>query len=513
MRSPAEPPSSPQSTSGSPSSATTSRSASRWKPLRAGALTERCGHALDESKIRADEAQLWQNELRHVEERLAAAEKERDWAMTALRSSETELQASLSTRRKDVRPESDDVHLKHYRVLVELLTVRCRLLEQWLEEEASLAAAHDDEQSAAIRNMEDQVSQLGSKVLEQQRAFQAEVADLHAEQESLEEQHRSDLAHWSQELIREREEASRELHSLQEEMRKREDLWVQEWQAMQQEFQRQGLDLQGPPGHLLSAARNETERQGWTPSWEGGQGAGPGVPLEPIPEAEGEEWDWTTLRQEAPSPPGTTEEVALGSSSPSPPRRPSPIPAPPLPQWAGSSSGDFQDDSGSPTADPRFWHTKPEVLAAGLPRRSKDGQSSLTPSVAVCPPSSAVQYEEVPEELLQSVKRASDGPQASRAWARIGQFQQRQKNFPEARNAYQNAVEMDSSQHGCLANLAQLEAHAGNITTAQELLAAAVKLDPGNKTYSSFGRWLASGSRPCTPQVSNVKGAGLSATV
>ena len=65
-------------------------------------------------------------------------------------------------------------------------------------------------------------------------------------------------------------------------------------------------------------------------------------------------------------------------------------------------------------------------------------------------------------------------PRTSRAWARIGQFHQRQKNFGkamacspkskwkdlplQARSAYQKAVAVDSSQHGCLANLAQLEA-------------------------------------------------------
>jgi len=292
--------------------------------------------------------------------------------------------------------------------------------------------------------------------------------------------------------------------------------------VMQEEVQRQGLDMQGPPGHLLSSRAESNSRmaqedhRGWTPSWEGGQG-GPGVPLEPIPEAEGEESDWTSVRQEEnASPFGPTEEVALGSSSPQPPVQPpgrTPLAAPPVPQWAGSAV-DFQDDTGS-ADDPRFWHTKPQVLAAGLPKRLEETNgsveevsttSNLFQSVAVTPPSSSAS--DVPEDLLQSLERASDGPQSSRAWARIGQFQQRQKNFTQARSAYQNAVHLDGSQHGCLANLAQLEAHVGNITRAQELLASAVKLDPGNKTYSAFGRWLASGSRPS--QVSNGAGAGSS---
>ncbi|CAK0876266.1 unnamed protein product, partial [Prorocentrum cordatum] len=45
-----------------------------------------------------------------------------------------------------------------------------------------------------------------------------------------------------------------------------------------------------------------------------------------------------------------------------------------------------------------------------------------------------------------------------------GQVYQRRKSFAEAREAYRSAVQLDGSQHGCLANLAQLEAHAGNPT-------------------------------------------------
>eukprot|EP00439_Symbiodinium_sp_Y106_P058042 s308_g8.t1 len=112
---------------------------------------------------------------------------------------------------------------------------------------------------------------------------------------------------------------------------------------------------------------------------------------------------------------------------------------------------------------------------------SPSSRSARTPgSVPFC---------DVPEELLKSLERASDNQQTSRAWARIGQFHQRQKNFGKARSAYQKAVAVDSSQHGCLANLAQLEAHAGNVDTAKEMLTAALQLDPSNKNYLSFRRW------------------------
>merc|ERR1712045_325270 len=87
--------------------------------------------------------------------------------------------------------------------------------------------------------------------------------------------------------------------------------------------------------------------------------------------------------------------------------------------------------------------------------------------------------------------RNSDDPlQASREWAKIGQIEQRRKNYSEARAAYQQAIQLDSSNHGCLANLAQLEAHAGNTSIARELLTRAIKLDPNNSSYRQFSTWL-----------------------
>lgn len=89
--------------------------------------------------------------------------------------------------------------------------------------------------------------------------------------------------------------------------------------------------------------------------------------------------------------------------------------------------------------------------------------------------------------VLQDWENDMQWLRTSRAWARIGQFHQRQKCFEkvqkclrslgsnhlqpwvlsrtretfcfsQARQAYQEAVNLDVTQHGCLANLAQLEA-------------------------------------------------------
>merc|ERR1719282_45993 len=96
---------------------------------------------------------------------------------------------------------------------------------------------------------------------------------------------------------------------------------------------------------------------------------------------------------------------------------------------------------------------------------------------------------------LVSNLEASNPQQAARAWSRLGQVHQRQRKFTEARSAYNRAVELDGSQHGSLANLAQLEAHAGNADLAQDLLTRALALDPTNAAYCAFGRWL-QGARP-----------------
>lgn len=94
------------------------------------------------------------------------------------------------------------------------------------------------------------------------------------------------------------------------------------------------------------------------------------------------------------------------------------------------------------------------------------------------------------EELLESLSSAGEPAQAARIWARIGQLHQRRKRFSEAHAAYSAAVRLDGSQHGSLANLAQIEAHGGNLSAARQLLARASSLDPRNKVYLAFTQWL-----------------------
>jgi len=75
-------------------------------------------------------------------------------------------------------------------------------------------------------------------------------------------------------------------------------------------------------------------------------------------------------------------------------------------------------------------------------------------------------------------------------WAKVGHAHQRKKNFAQAHNAYTNALKRDATQHACLACLAQLEAHAGNIEEARTFLKRALALSPDDTAYIAFGRWL-----------------------
>ncbi|CAJ1409500.1 unnamed protein product [Effrenium voratum] len=380
---------------------------------RRAALTER----------RGEKALVLQKDLQNMEERLATAERERDWAMTALRQSESELQKLLAQR--CTGDAVSDVRLNHYRVLLELLNLRCRLLEQWIEEEAALMAQQERHHAEALRRMEQQVQELATEVVEQQAAFQEQVAAMSAQQERIEQQHCEDFSLWSDELLRSREKAAEELGLLREDMQRQDQLWHQEWTRMQQDASRQGIDVADPPGFLqleeAQEPRDDPEKpgpNGWTESLEGR------ATLATIPEAESEEVQAQT--------PG------------------------------GKSAA-----------------RSPEQPKAQVP--SPTSRSGSSPS-------------SVPEDLMKSLEKASDDKQASRAWARIGQFHQRQKSFDQARQAYQSAVRLDNSQHGCLANLAQLEAHAGHVSTAKEMLAAALRLEPSNKNYISFSRWLSGAS-------------------
>jgi len=399
------------------------------------------------------ETLILQKDLKKMEEKLATAERERDWAMTALRQSESELQKVLTqwgTGDADV----SNVRLNHYRVLLELLNLRCRLLEQWIEEEASLMATQEEGHAEALRRMEQQVQELATEVVEQQSAFQEQVSTMSAQQEKLEQQHCEDYSLWSEELLRGREKASEEIAviaALREDLKRQECLWHQEWVKMQQEACLQGINVPDPPGFLLQWIASE---EGADLLKESENDRGRAALLETIPEAATE----------------TEEEQAQ-----------TPV-AQPTVNEAMDKSGRSESSSAKSISETTGKDRTCESQGSSAP--SPTSRSSRASSLCIS----------VPEDLIKSLERASDKHQTSRAWARIGQFHQRQKCFEKARQAYQEAVNLDVTQHGCLANLAQLEAHAGNVSTAKEMLEAALKLDPLNKNYISFNKWLANGS-------------------
>jgi len=369
------------------------------------------------------------------------------------------MQKILAQRPQEVRTDNADVRLNHYRVLLELLNLRCRLLEQWLEEEATLVATQEERHSEALKRMEQQVQNLAGEVQEQ-------VATMTRQQETLEMQHCHDYSVWSDELVRGREEAAREIAALQEDLKHQEERWHEEWKKMQQSALVQGIEVADPPGFLLhwctaqqeDAASCESDSRpslssgdSWIDCMDGGR---PATPLETIHEVATEEAEF-----EVESTSSRVEEVKRASDEFEVPAH--------SPRTCSSSSR---------SQDSRF--------------ESRTGPSPSSRS-SVRTPLSMPLCTDVPEELMRSLDKACDNQQTSRAWARIGQFHQRQKSFEKARCAYHNAVKLDNQQHGCLANLAQLEAHAGNVDMAKEMLTAALRLDPGNKNYLSFNRWLA----------------------
>ncbi|CAE7026885.1 unnamed protein product [Symbiodinium sp. CCMP2592] len=364
------------------------------------------------------------------------------------RQSEYELQQVIAKHPHEASgPNVSDVRLNHYRVLLELLNLRCRLLEQWLEEEAVIAASQEDRHSEILQQMEQQVRELAAEVVEQQICYKEQI-------DAMQKQHCEDYTVWSEELIRERNEACKEIAALQEDLRSQEQLWHEEWRRMQQSALAQGVQVPNPPGFLeLKETGCTLENSSGSESWclEGRS------TLETILEAVAEEVDGIEEeRQDEPKKQVKSAYRDLELPSLSSPKT-----------FASSPSEDKQESQKAHSS------TGP----------SPSSRSARTPG--------SVPFSDVPEELLKSLERASDNQQTSRAWARIGQFHQRQKNFGKARSAYQKAVAVDSSQHGCLANLAQLEAHAGNVDTAKEMLTAALQLDPSNKNYLSFRRWLA----------------------
>merc|ERR1712176_1603383 len=87
------------------------------------------------------------------------------------------------------------------------------------------------------------------------------------------------------------------------------------------------------------------------------------------------------------------------------------------------------------------------------------------------------------EEQAVEFEHLGEIARAARLWAKVGRQRQRDKSFAEARRAYRHAVRLDGTQHGCLANLAQLEADAGESDVARDLIGRALALHPTNVTY------------------------------
>lgn len=498
-----------------------------WEPLCAAPASPSCTAALTSAPARCEAtSQFLSQQLRAFAERLSSAERERNLALAALRDSERQLQ-DLQSGRPTPTLESaaealpvdgqGDVQVQHYRVLVELLTTRCRLLEQWLEEEATTSAARDADAQRALAELQEQTVHLSTAIVEQQRAFKAKLAEMTGQQEKMTLQHRAEIELCKQDCERQRKarcKITAEVKAMQEDFRCREEAWLQEWAELHQSQANEEAAAPIPGGQALESipeALDETWSMGNADGQEDSTGMPcgsdtdqPGVTVQRSPQAMGLMVLPDDRRKlaltEFPSGGvvcGAAADAAAGAG-------------PPLTgglgehRWRQHTAGPGLLGAGlllKPAAD--------QVQAEQPPAPASPQFGAVKPRRAMGPaatPTKEVQEESaeaaactgLPEELVLGLRAAADERQAARAWAKIGQAQQRRKNFAEARTAYYQAVQLDPSQHGCLANLAQLEAHAGDVAAAAELLARAIALDPANAAYAAFGRWLESGQAPST---------------
>jgi len=455
-------------------------------------------------------------EIRLLSDRLEQAERERNWAVVALRESECSLQAAYASaaqahqeirelkerhaaslherelRDKECQAQAGlDLRLQYSRVLNEMLTVRCRGLEERLDYEAMEAVMRDAEARRAFSALEDQTARLGAALVDQQRSARGREDAIRAE---LMEQHRSEL-----------DRVRRELGAVAPVSL--EDVGLSS--------SRSSTSRASEQVHLPECW-DSAARQAGEPCWRL-QNDTPGLLSAGLPKT--------------PTVHGPTDQVLANSSRNSPRQQQlaSPSNSPRVAHQraetratqsevaivtlqempASPQFGKFAADESSPPS-PR----SPPLV--GLPRSSNPALSSVASSRhqalprEVSPPASASSsigeqrtvaesntgnstedVEAQLEDLQSSLAATTDVKHAARLWARIGTLQQRRKSFNEARQAYATAVHLDGgSQHGSLANLAQLEAHAGNVSLARDLLERAVAIDPTNTAYRAFRQWL-----------------------
>eukprot|EP00927_Polykrikos_kofoidii_P034293 TRINITY_DN29119_c0_g1_i1.p1 TRINITY_DN29119_c0_g1~~TRINITY_DN29119_c0_g1_i1.p1 ORF type:complete len:748 (+),score=141.29 TRINITY_DN29119_c0_g1_i1:195-2438(+) len=576
-----------------------------------GRCTERC---------RDKEAALEQ-EMRGLRDRLTRTERERNWAMDALRATEAELQSTFEAKAESPRrlqkpssPKARDamglppgapqlslqeaeMHLRHYRVLVDLTSCRCAKLEKALELEAKERASREEMTRRTLEVLEDQNAQIAIALAEQQRAFKSRRADMLAEREQMVRDHQLEV-----EALRARADA--DIAALKEVFREP-GSWLQKDCGRQA----QHLELSVPQAnHGWQTADEDVGRARQHHHRDSYQGDSLAPILESPTDGPSECADQSVTEEEALSRKATAmlgflasceeEEVVLVATprgDRSPPvcsRRPEDSADVGTASRAAACDGTSRSEVVSFAADgtsdrehkplvlsdrdepgEQRWRAHspvPGFLTVGLPRSQGSGLSttawqqvdhdssqiarlplplpteSRPPALGrgsqprgpafsgdafgcgrSLPPSPqfghfkseaevggggsyAIKQQfsgDIPKEMLASLQNADDPQQAARAWTRIGQVQQRKKLFHEARAAYNAAMQLDGSLHGCIANLAQLEAHAGNLGVACDLIERALNLEPKNPSYISFARWLKDSLNPSSRSPTTAKGS------
>jgi tetratricopeptide (TPR) repeat protein len=436
--------------------------------------------------------------------------------------------------------------LQHYKVLMDLLSGRCSALEERLESQAERQSSRDEETRRAFAALEDQAARLGAALVEQQRSSRTREdalrADLTEQYRSREDALRAELGEqYRAEVERLRRDASPAITGNVEEVglgsscssspkRSYNGLGLgaehvhlsESWDYTRQvgtsnaPAHKEALVVSGDPcWHLhtevpgllsaglprssaivdqapINSPSNSPRRQRASL---GSPGSSPQVrqqSMESQARSQGSAVAVVTLTGEVYGPhqdaaqgrhlletPASPQfgKFAADDSSQSSPRSP-----PTVRQQPSSAAQGINTTSGASASRPAC-DTSPVagVGSASEQRATLEGSNGYGPD----------DVEAQLEELHTSLGATLDPKQAARLWARIGTLQQRRKCFNEARQAYATAVQLDGgTQHGSLANLAQLEAHAGNFPLARDLLERAVSIDPTNSAYRAFRQWL-----------------------
>ena len=108
------------------------------------------------------------------------------------------------------------VQLQHYRVLGELLNVRCRLLEGLLQEEAEASSGLQADVRQARGDLEAQTVRMGAAMMELQRSHRAQLAKMADEQELAADLHRAQVEAYAARC----REAEEELAALRQDLRR-----------------------------------------------------------------------------------------------------------------------------------------------------------------------------------------------------------------------------------------------------------------------------------------------------